>query len=150
MYNTFVKIIDGNKEAQILDEKIKNLISNSDENIGKLAIIQIGNNPSSKKYISIKEKVAKSLGIDIEIHNFDDAETKERLSQMVQDIVTNREVTGVIIQLPLPSTNLNFLLDLIPDEKDIDVLSSGSQEKDRKSTRLNPSHNDISRMPSSA
>ena len=39
----------------------------------------------------------------------------------------HKNVEGVIIQLPLPRRSLYFLLDLLPEEKDIDVLSPVSR-----------------------
>jgi len=94
---------------------------------GILAIIQIGSNPSSEKYISIKKKVGEKLEIKTQVFNFSDSIDISSLRSQIQKIVTSGDITGVITQLPLPNTVPSDILDLIPFEKDVDLLSKESQ-----------------------
>ena len=54
------------------------------------------------------------------------------------------------VNLPYHSTSQNLLCPSGGVIKGIRYLNFASESKDRKSTRLNSSHTDISRMPSSA
>ena len=121
-----MKIINGNELALNLDNKIVELVKDSSDH-GNLAIIQIGNNPASNTYIKIKQKIAEKVGITCVLYKFDSNKTIEYLQQEVTKIVNDKNNTGVIIQLPLPISIKNQLLDLVPVEKDIDLLSSNSQ-----------------------
>lgn len=124
-----MELFNGNEHAKGLDAKIKAYLA-SNKVDGKLAIIQIGDNPASEKYVSIKEKIAKKLGIDIVIHKFDMKEMKS-LEILVKgsDIIYSPSVKSVIVQLPLPARRLYSLLTKIPYEKDVDMLSEGAKRK---------------------
>lgn len=118
-------IIDGYKESLKLDYYIKKFI---DSNSGVLAIIQIGDDATSNKYISIKQKVGESLGIDTKLFKFSIDMSDESIREGIFNILKNPIYKGVIIQLPIPRKSLYSLLDIIPVEKDVDLLSSISQK----------------------
>lgn len=122
-------LYDGYKESKVLDEKIKEIIkdTNSVVDKGELAIIQVGDDSSSNKYILIKQKVGVDLGIQTKLFKFPAEISIENLKKEVSRIVNRGEIKSVIVQLPLPNKNMNPLLDLVPSSKDVDVLSSYSQ-----------------------
>ena len=54
----------------------------------------------------------------------------EKLKRDIKEIVQDQNNSGIIIQLPLPNNfNAQEILNLIPPEKDIDVLSETSLGK---------------------
>ena len=134
-YNLYVKIFDGRAEAKKLDEKILEFVAkNPAEKV--LAIVQIGDNASSEKYVEVKKRVGEKLGIEVVLHKFG-AETDDlELIEKTKEVFEDEGVGGVIVQLPLPRPSLNAILDLVPAEKDIDCLSS--QNADGVLTRLSP------------
>ncbi len=129
-----MQFFDGNLHAKKLEEKIKAELSKrskvNDKVEGELAIILIGDNPSSEKYVSLKQKVAKRLGIKAHVYRLDSSKM-QNLEILVKgsDITYSPSVTGVIVQLPLPSPRLYSLLTKIPYEKDVDMLSEGFKKK---------------------
>lgn len=121
-----MQFFDGNLHAKKLEEKIEQ----ANKEVGELAIILVGNNPSSEKYVATKEKVAKRLGINTKVYRFDSAKMQS-LEILVKgsDVIYSPAVKSVIVQLPLPSPRLYSLLTKIPYEKDIDMLSEGFKKK---------------------
>jgi len=88
-----------------------------------LAVVLVGENPASVSFIKQKEKVAKELGVDFRIHNFPESIENDELRKEVNKIACLKKVGGVIIQLPLPpQLSSQYILNVIPREKDIDVL----------------------------
>lgn len=124
-----MEMFNGNEHAKKLDEEIKKYLSVNKVD-GKLAIVLIGDDSASEKYVSIKEKIAEKLGIDVVIHRLNVDELKS-LEVLVKgsDIIYSPSVSSVIIQLPLPFPRLYSLLTKIPYEKDVDMLSEGSKHK---------------------
>ena len=90
-----------------------------------LLVVQVGKNPVSAKYVGEKEKVAKELGIIFRLVVLPANISQTELEHQIQKIGKSPKVTGMIVQLPLPSAlNTQAALDRIPLEKDVDVLSS--------------------------
>jgi len=114
-----MEIIDGKAIAQKIIDKLKS--QKTPEKI--LAVIQVGENPVSASFIKQKEKVAKELGVDFRLYEFDEGISQDNLRKEVVKISNLKKVGGIIIQLPLPKhINNQYVLNAIPREKDIDVL----------------------------
>lgn len=93
----------------------------------KLATILIGKNPLSEIFIKEKEKACLKQKIKFQAYFFSSSISFEKLEKEIKKISQKKEITGVIIQLPLPKKfekKKQEILDLIPQEKDIDFLSS--------------------------
>lgn len=108
---------------EIADKIIANLKSQPiPEKI--LAVVLIGKNPVSISFLKQKEKIAKQLGVDFRIYNFPEEIKNDDLRKEVDKISCLKKVGGVIVQLPLPAhLNPQYILNVIPREKDIDVLA---------------------------
>ena len=125
-----MNLFDGKTEAKKLDLLIiKNIqkIKDSGKSIGRLLIIQIGNNEISKKYVELKLKVCSKFGINTDNVFISDNRSDNDIYTQVQELVNDKGVSGSVIQLPLPRQSLKNILNLIPSDKDIDVLSSKNQ-----------------------
>jgi|SRR3989344_2896446 len=91
----------------------------------RLAVIKVGNNPVTGKYLEVKRKFAEQIGVDVRIYEVPKDISNNKLREKISDVVHIPENTGVIIQLPLPEgINMQYILDAITPEKDPDVLSS--------------------------
>lgn len=121
-------IIDGKK---ISEEILENLMEGVKKlsQTPKVGGVLVGNLPGSQKFLELKKEAAKKIGIVFEIKQFPEGIDSSDLKKNVLEICQDQTVTGVIIELPLPK-HLNFqeILDIIPPEKDVDVLSSRVQE----------------------
>ncbi len=110
------------KYKDLLDLSMSKFLENS-KNIGILGIIQIGENQVSDKYISLKQSLCFKLGIDCHIFRISSALADVEIISECKKIMGDTKITGLIIQMPLPRQSLYSLIDLIPEEKDIDALN---------------------------
>lgn len=89
-----------------------------------LAVILIGNNPASLSFIKQKEKAAKQLGIKFKLHKFNKNIKQTELLAKIKEIGQNKELTGMLVQLPVPSyLEKAKILKAIPANKDVDALT---------------------------
>jgi methylenetetrahydrofolate dehydrogenase (NADP+)/methenyltetrahydrofolate cyclohydrolase len=119
-------IIDGKKIAEEIKEELKEQIAASPPAGGlKLAIVQVGDDLVSKKFIERKIKFAEEIGIKTKVYNLPVDISTNKLRQKMAEISHIKENNGVILQLPLPShINTQYVLNGIVPKKDVDVLSS--------------------------
>lgn len=121
--------IDGKKIANKVLEETKEKIVKSGKKL-RLAAVLVGENPELKKFIELKKKAAEEIGIEFRIYEFPGNITNNKLREELNKIAKAKVNHGVIIELPLPShLNTQYLLNAIPEEKDVDVLSEKSQGK---------------------
>ena len=92
-----------------------------------LAVILVGDDPTSRSFIKQKENVAKDLGVDFRLYELDSSLSNDDLRKEVGRISKQKSVGGVVVQLPLPEgINKHYILNAIDKEKDVDVLSERS------------------------
>jgi methylenetetrahydrofolate dehydrogenase (NADP+)/methenyltetrahydrofolate cyclohydrolase len=91
-----------------------------------LAAILAGDNPASVQYVRNKRRMAEELGFGIEMVKLTAAEaTTDRLLEIIGELNSNRRVTGILLQLPVPQNVDNFrLFDAIDPDKDIDAVGA--------------------------
>ncbi|MBI2515080.1 hypothetical protein HYV91_02780 [Candidatus Wolfebacteria bacterium] len=94
-----------------------------------LAAVLVGENAASVSFLKQKEKIAKELGVDFRIYKLSEGLKSDGLRKEVGRIARQSRVGGIIVQLPLPQgINRRYVLNAIPLEKDVDVLSEKAQE----------------------
>ncbi len=117
-------VVDGNKIANKILDNLKKEIENIKQPLC-LAVILVGKNKISASFVKKKEEAAKKIGVDFKLFNFPASISNRQLRQSLAEIIKRRDIHGIIIQLPLPdSLNCQYILDAIPPNKDVDVLSS--------------------------
>lgn len=122
-------LLDGKKLSQkIIAELAKKVAAEKKEM--RLAVVVVGENSVVNQFVAQKKKAAESAGIRVRVYPFDEAITTSQLRKRISDIVHEEKNTGVIVQLPLPKhINKQYILDAIPPQKDVDVLSSSALGK---------------------
>ncbi len=117
-------LLDGKKLAdKILAEIKQGLVK--EKHSPRLAVVVVGEDPVIRKFIEQKKKVAHSVDIDVRVHPFEESVTTNELRRRIAEIVHEEKNSGVIIQLPLPNhINTQYILNSVPPEKDVDMLSA--------------------------
>ncbi len=117
-------ILDGKQVSkQILDQLKNNLDPN---NPPSFDIILVGNDPLSLKYTSLKQKIAKKIGIKSNLHHFSHNSDQAEIISLIQKL-NRSDTSGIMVQLPLPSSFDKFtILNVIDPRLDIDGLTSTS------------------------
>ena len=118
-------IIDGRKIAQELVRDLAHQIHFLKQKT--VCFVLFGENTASQKYVELKSRLAKELGIETQIITSTATTTKEALDTL-QEIV-EKECDGVVVQLPLPEMmDVEAIINSIPPHQDIDVLSTVSKK----------------------
>lgn len=118
-------IINGKEIA----EKIKTDLKKKAWGKGlSLAVVWVGDNPVSEKYIARKRKVGEEIGVEVKVYEYAEEISQEELEEEVKKLADRRDINGIIVQLPLPQhLDTEKILGLIPAEKDVDTLTSESR-----------------------
>ena len=122
-------IFDGKYFAE---EKLKDLKPKVDKLIKKgvmptLVSFVVGENPLNLLYLNLKKKAADKVGIRVEIINLKENTKIDELTSLIRDKNSDKEVHGIMIQLPLPTgfteEERNEIIAAIDLEKDVDGLN---------------------------
>mgnify|MGYP001404869990 FL=1 len=117
-------IIDGKKEAAILREEIKKEISSIKSKTNKipgLTVILIGEFAPSQIYVRNKEKNSKEVGINSNVIKYSNDVTEEEILNKIKDLNNDKNVSGILVQLPLPDQiNKEKIINSIDPTKDVD------------------------------
>lgn len=122
-------IIDGKKIAAKIEKQTAKEVATLKTKgiVPKLAVILVGNNKASLTYIGRKKEAAERVGMDFALHQFPTSITKEDLIAAVQDIQKDKQLTGLIIQLPLPERlYISEVLNAINPAIDVDCLTDSN------------------------
>lgn len=117
-------IIDGSKIRDSLKKELRIAVKDLDKK-PKLAIVLVGDNKVSLKYIEIKRQFAEDIGIEVSVLRSPETSEKNLIAE-INKLNNDQDVSGIIIQLPLPQhINADKVLNTISPMKDIDCLSAG-------------------------
>ena len=95
-----------------------------EEEIPKLIIIQVGDNPASNAYIKGKLADCAEVGIRTELKKFSEDISEDSLLKIIGALNKDDSVTGFIVQLPLPSHIHEWkITEAIDPAKDVDGFS---------------------------
>jgi methylenetetrahydrofolate dehydrogenase (NADP+) / methenyltetrahydrofolate cyclohydrolase len=93
----------------------------------RLDVVLVGDDPASATYVGGKEADAAQVGMASKVHRFPAGVTQERLTALVDELNDDPEVSGFIVQLPLPrDLDPLPLISRIKPEKDVDGLNPES------------------------
>ncbi len=97
-----------------------------------LAILQVGNDPTTTIYVTAKQRAAVPLGIDVHVIRFDTGVQSDALARALTDTVhqlnADPSIHGIILQLPVPETiDDQAIIDEIDPRKDVDGLTATNQ-----------------------
>ncbi len=117
------QLIDGKKVAADIREGLKkeiNELKSKGINPG-LAVVLIGENPASKKYVLSKEKACEEIGIKSLAHKLPESTTQAELIKLIDNLNSDSDVHGILVQLPLPKhLNEKEVMNRVSPAKDVD------------------------------
>lgn len=119
-----MQLIDG----KIISEQIKAEIAKEVEEIKKkggkvphLAAILVGNDGASETYVAHKVKDCEQVGFKSTLVRLDASTSEETLINEINKINADKDIDGLIVQLPLPKhISENKIIELIDPAKDVD------------------------------
>src|SRR3989338_6272897 len=93
-------IVDGKAIAERIKSSLAEEISKSKKKI-RLAVLKVGKDPVTARYLEVKRKFAEAIGVDVRIYEVSTDISNNKLREKLSEIVHIEENTGVIVQLPL-------------------------------------------------
>lgn len=116
------KLLEGKPIAEKIKEQIKQEIAS----LGRppvLASILTGDNAGAEAYVKSQKKNAEGLGIDYHLQRLGADTTESGLIEFIQKLNADKNVNGIIIQMPLPAQiDYKKISQFILPEKDIEGM----------------------------
>ncbi len=86
-----------------------------------LALVSVGEDPASQIYLERKTEACAEAGIEVRRVELPAGSDPRAVVERVRALGANREVHGILVQLPLPPpADASAVLEAIPPEKDVD------------------------------
>ena len=119
------KLIRGSEIAKKIREDLKIETEKlKKENITPgLAVILVGDNPSSKIYVNMKAKACQEVGIFGETIRKEASISQAELLKIIEQLNQNPQINGILVQLPLPDhIDEQKILESVNPVKDVDCF----------------------------
>lgn len=124
MPNRGVVLLDGQALAYSIEKDLKNkiqIITVQVHKRPKLAVILVGKDPASITYVNMKIKACERVGMDFDLKTLQENVTEAELLSLIKDYNTDQNISGVLVQLPLPRhIDSKMVLEAIDPSKDVD------------------------------
>ncbi len=124
MPNRGVVLLDGQALADNIEKDLKNkiqIITVQTHKRPKLAVILVGKDPASITYVNMKIKACQRVGMDFDLKTLQEDITEAELLSLIKDYNTDQNISGVLVQLPLPRhIDSKMVLEAIDPNKDVD------------------------------
>ena len=117
------KIIDGKQISLDIKNELKEKVAKYKEQGIEitLAVVKVGNDPASAVYVRNKEKACEYVGINSKTLALPEETTEEELLNVVKKLNEDKNVNGILVQLPLPKhIDESKVLLTIDSTKDVD------------------------------
>ena len=88
-----------------------------------LAVVIVGNDDASHKYVRSKKRGCEELGIYSEVHELPEETSQQELIGLVRKLNVDPKIDGILVQLPLPKTiDEKAVIENINPDKDVDAF----------------------------
>ena len=118
--------IDGIEVSNAVKEILSRAVTQlkSEDLVPCLATVLIGDDPASATYVKNKHNACEKIGIKTKDHKLSSETTQDELNQIIDNLNQDKDVDGILVQLPLPKhlnefTTVSRILPL----KDVDGLT---------------------------
>ena len=119
-------LLDGKKIAANVQSEIAERVRLFKDQSGTspvLAAILVGDDPASRVYVRNKQQACKRVGIESQLYRLPAETATAELLRVVHQLNSDQFVSGILVQLPLPSRiDSRAILDAIDCGKDVDAF----------------------------
>ncbi|MBX7182813.1 MAG: bifunctional methylenetetrahydrofolate dehydrogenase/methenyltetrahydrofolate cyclohydrolase FolD [Bacteroidia bacterium] len=119
-----MQLLDGKLISAQLKADLKkevDLLKSQGGKVPHLAAVLVGNNPASETYVASKVKSCDEVGFASTLIRLPDSITESELLNQIDDLNSNPDIDGFIVQLPLPKQiSEKKVLKAIDPDKDVD------------------------------
>ena len=119
-----MQLLDGKATSAAIKQELHNAVQkrkDEGKKIPHLAAVLVGNDGGSMTYVNAKVKACERIGFNSTLIDLPDYTTEEELLKKINDLNTDANIDGFIVQLPLPDhiDEQKVLMAVNPD-KDVD------------------------------
>ena len=118
--------IDGIEVSNAVKDILKSAVEklNLEDVVPCLATVLVGDDPASATYVKNKHNACEKVGIKTKDHKLSADTTQEELDKIIDNLNNDKEVHGILVQLPLPKQLNEFAtISRISPIKDVDGLT---------------------------
>lgn len=120
-------LLDGNQLRDSTVLRLRERLDRAGSPPVCLATVLVGDDAPSRVYVNMKHRKATEAGMVSRGVELSASATQQEVEQAVAQLVADREVHGILVQLPLPDhLDAEPVLALLPPEKDVDGLTDRS------------------------
>nr|HPO06004.1 bifunctional 5,10-methylenetetrahydrofolate dehydrogenase/5,10-methenyltetrahydrofolate cyclohydrolase [Candidatus Gracilibacteria bacterium] len=114
-------LLDGKNLAAQIRQELRESISGKKS--PGLAVILVGEDPSSLIYVKNKAKAAEEIGIRYEYHHLEKNSSPAQILSLIENLNQKPEINGILIQQPLPPhLDPEILINQVLAIKDVDGI----------------------------
>jgi methylenetetrahydrofolate dehydrogenase (NADP+)/methenyltetrahydrofolate cyclohydrolase len=119
-----MQILDGQLVSRTIKERLKMdaaaLVAEG-KKIPHLAAVLVGNNGASETYVAAKVKACNDIGFKSTMIRLEESVSEARLLSVIEDLNSDMDIDGILVQLPLPKhiSDEKVILAIDPS-KDVD------------------------------
>jgi methylenetetrahydrofolate dehydrogenase (NADP+)/methenyltetrahydrofolate cyclohydrolase len=119
-----MQILDGQLVSRTIKERLKidvaALVADG-KKIPHLAAVLVGNNGASETYVAAKVKACAEIGFKSTLLRLEDTICESKLLSLIEELNSDMDVDGILVQLPLPKhiSDERVILTIDPS-KDVD------------------------------
>jgi methylenetetrahydrofolate dehydrogenase (NADP+)/methenyltetrahydrofolate cyclohydrolase len=119
-----MEILDGQLASQSIKDSIKLKVAQliiEGKKAPHLAAVLVGNNGASETYVNAKVKACAEIGFKSTLIRLEDDISENKLLNVIEELNTDMDVDGILVQLPLPShISDEKVINTIDPSKDVD------------------------------
>lgn len=124
LYLCAMQILDGKQAAHVIKSELKIEVAQlaaEGKKIPHLAAILVGTNGASETYVAAKVKACEEVGFISTLIRFEQDVHTGKLLDKIQELNTDPDVDGILVQLPLPKhISDEEIINSIDPDKDVD------------------------------
>jgi methylenetetrahydrofolate dehydrogenase (NADP+)/methenyltetrahydrofolate cyclohydrolase len=121
------RIIDGKAVAAAVRARVAEEVADYEAECGRtpvLATVLVGEDPASEVYVRNKHRASEEVGMGSVHHGLAAETTESELLELVGELGLDREVDGILVQLPVPDQiDPDRVVAAIDPGKDVDGLT---------------------------
>ena len=122
----YAKLIDGRATAEIIFDKLSEetkLLTKKYKSQPGIAVVLIGNDPSSHIYVNAKKKIAKKIGFFSQKIILPEESSQKKVLAIIDELNKDNNIHGVLVQSPPPDhiDEEQIILHIDP-KKDVDCF----------------------------
>ena len=119
-----MQILNGKEASQAIKDSIKlemAQLASRGKQVPHLVAVLVGNNGASETYVASKVKACEEVGFKSTLIRLEDTISSFKLLDIIQDLNTDPDIHGILVQLPLPDhISSDEVINAIDPLKDVD------------------------------